>query len=119
MTTWRQKISEYEADLSTVLTSWWAKLLLRTKGGEIEIKRYDDGEQRMEIELKGVKAPDRARLSVVIDGRVERDVEVQRGFSRVRLSSLEGESIPNVQNGSTVEIRYQGEVLLEGTFKPD
>lgn len=119
MTTWRQKISEYEADLYTVQTSWWAKLLLRTKGDEIEIKRYDDGEQRMEIELKGVKAPDGARVAVVIDGRAEREVEVRRGFARVRLSSLEGESIPAVQNESNAEIRYMGEILLEGTFKPD
>lgn len=119
MTTWQRKIEEYEADLYTIQTSWWAKLLLRTKGGEIEIKHYEDGEKRMEIDLKGVKCPDGAKVSVAIDGRVEREVEVRRGFARVRLSSTEGETIPTVHSGSTAEIRYMGEVLLEGTFKLD
>ena len=119
MTTWRRKIEEYEADLYTVQTTWWAKLLLRSKGGEMEIKHYEDGEKRMEIDLKGVKAPDGAQVSVAIDGRVEREVEVRRGFARVRISSADGESIPTVQIGSTAEIRYMGEVLLEGTFKRD
>jgi hypothetical protein len=119
MTTWRRKIEEYEADLYTVQTSWWAKLLLRSKGGEVEIKRYKDGEKRMEIDLKGVKCLDGAQVSVVIDGRVEREVEIRRGFARIRISSADGEAIPTVQIGSTAEIRYIGEVLLEGTFKLD
>jgi hypothetical protein len=73
----------------------------------------------MEIDLRGVKCPDGARVSAVIDGRLVREIEIQRGFARLRLSSAEGESIPEVRAGSTVEIRYMGEALLEGTFKPD
>lgn len=119
MTTWQRKIEEYEADLYSVQKSWWAKLFLRSKGGEMEIKRYEGGEKRMEIDLHGVKCPDGASVSVVIDGSPVREVEVRRGFARVRLSSAEGESIPTVRIGSTIEIRYLGEVLLEGSFKPD
>jgi hypothetical protein len=119
MTTWQRKIEEYEADLYTIQTSWWAKLFLRSKGGEMEIKRYEGGEKRMEIDLKELKVPDGARVSIVIDGRVEREVEVRRGYARVRVSSAEGEPIPDVQIGSTVEVRHMGEALLEGTFKLD
>jgi hypothetical protein len=119
MTTWKRKIEEYEADLYTIQTSWWAKLFLRSKGGEIEVKRYEDGEKRMEIDLQGVKVPDGAQVSVVIDGRTARQVETRRGYARVRLSSVDGEIIPEVQIGSTAQIQYNGEVLLEGTFKPD
>jgi hypothetical protein len=119
MTTWQRKIEEYEADLYTIQTSWWAKLFLRSKAGEMEIKRYEGGEKRMEIDLKGLKVPDGAQVSIVIDDRVAREVEVRRGFARVRLSSAEGEPIPDVQLGSMVEVRYMGEALLEGTFKPD
>lgn len=56
---------------------------------------------------------------MTIDGRVEREVEVRRGFARIRISSADGEAIPTVQIGSTAEVRYMGEVLLEGTFKLD
>lgn len=119
MTTWKRKIEEYEADLYTIQKSWWAKLFLRSKGGEIEVKRYEDGEKRMEIELHRVKVPDGALVSVLIDGRAVRQVETRRGSARVRLSSLDGEVIPDIQIGSPVEIQYMGENLLEGTFKPD
>jgi hypothetical protein len=119
MTTWQRKIEEYEADLYRVQTSWWGKLFLRSKGGEMEIKRYEDGEKRMEIDLHGVKCPDGALVSAVIDGRTVREVEVRRGFARVRLSSTEGEAVPEVRAGSTVEIHYMGAVLLEGVFEPD
>lgn len=119
MTTWQRKIEEYEANLYPVQKTWWARLFLRSKGGEIEVKRYDDGERRMEIDLQGVKCPDGTRVSLVIDGRPEREVEVRRGFARERLSSNNGEAIPEVSAGSTVEVRYAGEVLLEGTFRPD
>ncbi|MBN1449494.1 MAG: hypothetical protein JW963_00615 [Anaerolineales bacterium] len=119
MTTWQRKISEYEADLYRVHTSWWAKLFLSSKGGEMEVKHYEGGEKRMEIDLHGVKCPDGARVSVVIDGKVVREVEVRRGFARVRLSSADGEIIPDVHNGSAAEIHYMGEALLEGTFKFD
>lgn len=119
MTTWQRKIEEYEADLYTIQTSWWAKLFLRSKGGEMEIKRYEDGEKRMEIDLHGLKVPDGVQVSVVIDGRAVRQVDTRRGYARVRLSSAEGGEIPEVQIGSSVEIQYNGEVLLEGTFKPD
>ncbi|HSM71335.1 MAG TPA: hypothetical protein VK851_07310 [Anaerolineales bacterium] len=65
------------------------------------------------------RRPPGAQVSVAIDGRVKREVEVRRGFARIRISSADGEAIPTVQVGSTAEVRYMGEVLLEGTFKLD
>jgi hypothetical protein len=119
MSTWRRKIIEYEADLFRVHLSWWEKLFQVTTGGEIEIKVFEDGEKRMEIDLDRIKAPDGALLTVVIDGESVREVEHRRGSVHLRLSSSEGELIPDVRSGSPVEIRSMGETLLKGTFTVD
>jgi hypothetical protein len=117
--TYRRKIAEYEADLYRIPKSWWERLFLPKKGGEMEIKHYQDGEKRLEIDLHGLKVPDGARVSALIDGKVVREVELRRGYVRLRLSSAEGESIPEVSNGSAAEIQYLGEILLQGTFRFD
>lgn len=119
MTTYRRKIEEYEADLYKPGSSGWLGLFMRSKGGEMEVKRYDDGEARMEIDLHGLKCPDGALVSALVDGREVQQVEIRRGYARVRLSSLQGATIPQVRAGSTAVIRYQDETLLEGSFKPD
>lgn len=119
MTTWKRKVEEYEAELYSIPKSGWARLFLRSKGGEIEVKRYDDGEKRMEIDLRRVKCPDGALVAVVINGRQVRQVETRSGFARLHLSSLDGEALPEVCSGDKVEIQLMGEVLLEGVFMPD
>jgi hypothetical protein len=119
MTGWQRKISEYEANLHRVQRSWLEKLLGSGKYGEIEVERYEGGEQRMEIELHGVKCPDGAQVALLVDGRPVHEFTVQRGFAHLRLSSAEGASIPDIERGSLAEIRYQGETLLQGAFKVD
>jgi hypothetical protein len=125
MTTGRREIEEYEADLYQVQNqepSFLNKLLslfLSAKGGEIEIKKYDDGEKVMEVELQGVQVPDGAAVSAVVDGTAVCQVQVNRGYGRSLLSTARGETVPEVHSGSVAEIHYQEQALLEGTFKPD
>lgn len=119
MATWLRTKTEFEADLFTIQKTWWAKLFMRSKKGEMEIKHYDHGERKMEIDLRGIKIPNGDQVQAMIDGKIIRDVIIQRGFARMRYSSAEGEIIPEVQHGSKAEIRYKGELLLEGTFFRD
>lgn len=121
MKTFRRKIAEYEANLySTEQPSFWARLFgSRKKSGELEFKAYDDGEKLLEVELYGVKAPHGAAVSVVIDNAPVCEVRVSQGHGRLLLSTAQGESLPDVSNGSQAEIRYQGETLLMGMFRSD
>lgn len=121
MSTLRRKIAEYEANLySPEQPSFWARLFgSRKKGGELEFKAYDNGEKVLEVELHGVKAPHGAAVSVVIDNSPVCDVRVNQGHGRLLLSTAQGESLPDVSNDSQAEIRYQGETLLQGIFRPD
>jgi hypothetical protein len=87
--------------------------------GELELKRYDDGEIQLEVEFFGAPVPDGAVVAVVIDGQVACQVEVRGGRVRQKLTSAEGHLFPEVRTGSVGEIQYNGEPVLRGTFKPD
>ena len=123
MSTWRRKIEEYEADLYQIQEpTFLNKLLsffLSAKGGEIEMKKYDDGEKVMEVELHGVQVPDGAVVSAVVDGAAICQVQVNRGHGRSLLSTAQGETVPDVRSGSAAEIHYQEQVMLKGIFKSD
>jgi hypothetical protein len=117
MATWRRKLVEYEADLYKVPLPKF--FLFRVPKGELELKRYDDGETQLEVEFFGVPVPDGSVASVVMDGQIACQVEVRRGRARLKLSSTEGYVFPEVRDGSVGEIQYNGEPLLRGTFRPD
>lgn len=119
MATGLRNKTEFEADLFPIPKNWLEKLSLRSKKGEMEIKHYSHGEKRMEIDLRGIKVPNGEQVQAMIDGKIVRDVTIQRGYARMRYNSVDGEIIPDVQHGSKAEIRYMGELLLEGTFIRD
>jgi hypothetical protein len=112
---WRRTLEEYEADLYKVPLPRF----FRVEKGEVEIKKYDDGETRLEIKFYGVKVPDGAAVSVTFDGNFVCEVQVQRGRGRLELSAAPGQPVPGVTNGSVAEIQYNGEALLRGVFRPD
>jgi hypothetical protein len=111
----RRKLAEYEADLYKVPKPRF----LPMPKGELEVKRYDDGETKLEIEFFGAQAPDGAAVTVVIDGQAVCQVPVRRQRGRLEISTVQGAAIPDVRTGSVGEIQYQGQALLRGTFKPD
>ncbi len=112
---WRRKIEEFEADLYKVPLPRF----FRVEKGELERKRFEDGEEKLEITFRGVDVPDGARVAVVIDATSVCEVEVRSRRGRVELSSRDGREVPAVRNGSIAEIRYHGRALLRGTFRPD
>ena len=112
---WRRVLEEYEADLYKVPTPRF----FRVERGELEIKRYEDGEARLEIVFFGVRVADGSTVAVVIDGQFVCDVVVKRRRGRLELSTAKGEPVPRVRNGSVGEIQYNGEPLLRGVFEPD
>lgn len=115
MMAWRRIIEEYEADLYRVPTP----KLFRRAMGELERKTFADGEELLEIGFHGIDVPDGSRVSVVIDGASVCNVEVERGRARLDLSSEDGHAVPAVGNGDVVEIQFEGQALLRGTFRPD
>jgi hypothetical protein len=117
---WRRKIEEYEADLYPVPEpSFFLLRLFRTPKGELELKTYEDGERRLEVELHGVGVPDGSVVSVVIDGQETCQVRIDRGRGRLERNTGRGEMVPQVKTGSVGEIRHNNEPILRGEFEPD
>jgi hypothetical protein len=114
---WRRAVEEYEAELYKVPRPKF--FLFRVPKGELEVKRYEDGETELEIEFYDVKVPDGSAASVVIDGQVACQVAVSQRRGRLRLSTARGDAIPAVGDGSVGEIQYNGEPLLRGMLRPD
>ncbi len=106
---------EYEADLHEVPMPRF----FRIRKGELESKEYPDGDKRLEVEFYGAGIPDGSSASVVIDGRAVCEVEVHRRRGRLKLSTAEGATLPDVRDGSVGDIQYRGEPLLRGVFRPD
>jgi len=118
--TWRRKIEEYEADLYRGQTVKFLGFSFqsRAKSGEIEVKKYDNGEARVEIKFFGVEIPDGSSISALADGKLICEVEVRQGMGRLQMD-IQGEAVSTIRNRSTAEIRYMGQVLMAGTFRPD
>lgn len=118
--TWRRKIEEYEADLYRDQTIKFLGFSFhnRAKGGEIEVKKYDNGEARVEIKFFGVEIPDGSAVAAVADGRTICEVEARQGTGRAHMD-VQAEAVSTIRSGSTAEIRYMGQVLMAGTFRPD
>ena len=112
---WRRKLEEFEADLFKVpMPRFW-----RVEKGELERKKYEDGEEKLQINFHGLKVPDGQEVAVVIDGAEVCRLPVTRGRARRELVSTAGDDVPKVGSGSVAEIHYQGSALLRGVFERD
>lgn len=115
MPTWRRMLDEYEADLYDVPPPRF----FRVERGEVEIKRYEDGEIRLEVAFFGLKLADGETVHLVIDGQPVCSLEIHRGRGRAELSASAGASLPVVQGGAVAEIQHQGVARLRGVFHRD
>ncbi|MCZ7549240.1 MAG: hypothetical protein M5U11_08860 [Anaerolineales bacterium] len=117
---WRRKVEEYEADLyrDQTVTFLFFSFQRKAKRGEIEVKKYDNREARVEVEFFGVEVPGWRRVYATADGKTICQVEVRRGAGRLR-ADVQAEAVAAIHSGSTAEIRHMGQVLMAGSFRPD
>lgn len=111
----RRIVEEFEADLVKVPEPRF----LRVEKGELERKKYSDGEEKLEIRFHGVKGPEGGMARVLIEGESVCNVRLTGGRGRKELSTSNGDEVPQVSKGSVAEIEVQGDVVLRGVFKPD
>lgn len=111
----RRVVREFEADLYRVPEPRF----FRRKMGELERTAYAGGEARLKISFSGVGAPDGSLVEVLLGGEVIHQCNLEGGRYRIKLSTSQGHSIPEVAKGDVVEVRVDGEVVLRGRFRPD
>ena len=92
---------------------------LSSKAGKLERKQYADGEERLKISLRNLKAQDGSVASVIVDGVEVARIEMNDGGGSLdNSSSVKGE-IPDMDPGQLVEVKLGGEVVAQGELRLD
>ena len=112
----RRKLEEFEADLVREPKPFF---LFRRELGELERKKYDDGEEVLQIKMRPPGVAAGGSVDVFIDGNKVATLAVQRGYVRTELSSTRGDTVPRVAAGSQVAIKYLGRTIMTGKFRRD
>lgn len=103
-----RKLVDLEANLLGVngFTGW----------GEVEFSAWKNGARRMEIELKGVAGQ---TADVYVDGTLAKTITLNNGAADRKFDSSRGDDVPALSQGAHIEIRQNGDVILEGRLIPD
>jgi hypothetical protein len=112
---WFRKVIELEATLYVVPRGW----LFNFPKGEVEYEVFEDGEKKLEVKLFGVKVPQGALVALATNSGTVCEIALQGGRGYARLTSQEGDPIPNLEAGNELEIYYQGRVILSGKLRQD
>lgn len=117
----RREIADFEAKLFEEKRSGCLGILVGPrKVGEIDYERYESGDARLTISLKG--APLSAgthRVTVLINDVTVTDVEVTAGSGYLKLETTRGDSVPEVKAKDSAVVRVGEVTLCSGTFHRD
>ena len=124
--TWRWRVGRREvADLEAKLfeenkRGCLAVMIGPRKLGEIDYERYEGGDTRMKIGLKGAPLPEgTSNVTVFINDQAVADLVVERGSGYLRLDSARGDSIPEINVKDTAAMRVGDATVCSGTFHKD
>lgn len=87
--------------------------------GKAERETWSDGASGFEARVTGIALPDGSEVEFVVADIVLGRVGLQDGCARLAFSSRNGQSVPPVEAGLSLEIRHEGTVLLAGAFRRD
>jgi len=112
--------------LDTILNSLSRKLTsLETKlrgvsgftgRGEIAFTAHKSGVKRMEVKLRGVAG---RSAEVFIDDVFLTNIDLDNGRVAHTLTTHKGDTIPDLTEGARVDVRQNGEIILEGVLVPN
>jgi len=87
-----------------------------TGRGEVEFTAWNSGAREMEVELRGVAG---RSAEVYVDNALVLTVSFDKGRLDQTFSTRKGHDIPDLVEGARIEIRQNGEIILEGVLIPD
>lgn len=85
--------------------------------GNAEFEVYADGQRELEVEIEDVNLGGGTLLTAFVDGNnVGQMILSPERRAVLKLRTQAGQTVPNVNDGSTVEVRNGGTVLVSGVF---
>jgi hypothetical protein len=85
--------------------------------GDAEWELYANGNRELETEIEDVNLPAGTSLTAIVDGSSVGQIILEadrRG--RLKLRTEDGQSVPNINDGSTVQVLNGNTVLVSGVF---
>ncbi len=87
--------------------------------GNATYQVYQSGNRELEIEAEDVNLADGTVLSFFVDNNSVGQVSLVARKAKLRLKTEDGQSVPTVNNGSTVNVRNGNTILVAGVFGGD
>ncbi|MHA7871607.1 MAG: hypothetical protein ACX939_04580 [Hyphococcus sp.] len=87
-----------------------------TGRGEIEYAAWSSGARALEVELRGVAG---RSAEVYADGAPIAEVNLDNGRVDRTFATQRGDSVPELIEGARIDVRQNGDIILEGVLIPD
>ena len=84
--------------------------------GDASYQVYEGNGRELEIEAEDIAAADGTVLNFLVDGINIGQTTVTAQKAKLKLKTELGQSVPTVNNGSTVQVKNGGTVILSGVF---
>lgn len=116
-----RKLKDIEAKLfDTERKGCLGVLVGPKKRGEIDVEVHPDGSSRMKIRVNNIDVPaGTGRLTVHINDAAVAELQLKGGSAFLRLDSVHGDRIPEVDVKDEATVRLGDRVLCSGTFHRD
>lgn len=87
-----------------------------TGRGEIEFSEWNNGVRTLEVELRGIAG---RTADVYADNVFTATVNLDNGRTDYRFNSRKGDIVPALTQGGRIDVRQNGDVILEGVLTPE
>lgn len=111
----RRITEDFEAKLAPTNANEFS----RSGRGEVERELYSDGNAELKLQFSGTNIPEGSSVKLLINGDYVKDFLVNKGRVYEKINSKTGVTVPIVKAGDIVEVIFNEEVILSGTFYLD
>lgn len=84
-----------------------------TGRGDISFAAWPDGKRKLDIALRGVAG---RVAEVYADGALAATVDLKEGRAGQTLDTRRGDTVPQLGVGAQIDVRQNGQVILQGAF---
>jgi hypothetical protein len=116
----QNKVEASDNEESFAITTLAAALLPPNGGanprGAAVFVETDSNNRQLEVEIENISLPNGTVLTVFINGSSVGQMTVDQQKARLRLRTQDGQSVPNISSGSTIEVRNGSSTLVSGVF---
>ncbi len=87
-----------------------------TGRGDIAFSAWPNGKRKLAVELRGIAG----RIAeVYADGALAATIDLNDGRAGQTLDTKHGDTVPHLAEGAHIDVRQNGQIILEGEFSTE